>query len=239
MFRFTTAQFRYQCNHITNRLPKGVRFHFVIIPLIPLISPKFPPSHLTHRSCDHVIFEQNCISNSTRRMSTNTRCRSQQGHYVFPQVVQVECFTLAWKRWTVRTLLPKTTSGELKRSNYRYQNLNHRNFVFLIEITFGGPQIFIVSFVIVLLNISYIPKKLDLAQRLVQKSGGSIYCKFLNNKLIHGYFSTSFAKRSEIQLSLKPSLRTHFVFKTIFKNSISFVNKLIRTHVKLDHNIFF
>ena len=41
--------------------------------------------------------------------------------------MQVECFTLAWKRWTVRTLLPKTTSGELKRSNYRYQNLNGRN----------------------------------------------------------------------------------------------------------------
>ena len=49
---------------------------------------------------------------------------------------------------------------------------------------------------LVMLNISLIPKKLCLAESFVKKTGDFKYCKFLNSKLRHGYISASFTKFS-------------------------------------------
>ena len=65
-------------------------------------------------------------------------------HGYLPQLVEVEIWTLAWKRWTFylanktckqqfyfsccRTLLTAAVSHEVKSSNYQCQNFNHQTY---------------------------------------------------------------------------------------------------------------
>ena len=71
----------------------------------------------------------------------------------FPQVVQVELWTLAWKYRSgalkyktykqvyfscCLILLSTTTSHRLKKNNFPCRNLSHRNLLFLLWITFSS-----------------------------------------------------------------------------------------------------
>ena len=84
------------------------------------------------------------------------------------------------------TFLATTVSYELKkRSNYRCQNLNNRNLLFLVEITSGSPDLYCQLCRI----FCKFFRNIVLAEHFIQKPGKSKYCNFLNSKLRHGYIS--------------------------------------------------
>ena len=64
---------------------------------------------------------------------------------------------------------------------------------------------------LVMLNISYISKKIYLVKHFVQKSGDAKYCNFLNSKLHQEYFFANVTRFSEHSYLLNHLQGAHFL----------------------------